>query len=178
MIRLFLILLLIGVPAASHGQEKFNPQTVMLSRFTFTRPADWQWLSTGPRADKKPGVTEVVFRIADPETGRTNLTSHINHHANSEEITAKHTIKVWRSWFESVRPSDPITSKEIIGTNKVTWIEYSGIYRAGKVDFTLFGALIEDGQGNIAARLQGPSNLVQKNKLTLIKMVETALKKE
>ena len=184
-IKWLTLLLLICAPATSRGQEaKLNPETIGLSRFTFTRPAGWTW---DPRVSGKkkendpeaPGVVEeVVFRIPGPISAPVLPSSHLILYSPKSPLgNAKATAKRWRGWFEDVRPSDPVTKSETIGSTKVTWLEFHGIYRAGNVNHTLMGAVIEDKKGNIVARMVGTAECVEENRQAFKNMIKGALKK-
>jgi hypothetical protein len=185
------LLLLPGLSQPLLGQEgaapKFNPETVLLSHFTFTRPQNWQWVKTEQREGGV--ITEVIFSAGDAgsET-QDQVMAYFSHFKPDSQLTTPGaTARRWKSWFETVDKSSPKPKSVTIGTNTVTWIEYTGTYKGnvepGKTPrlrpgFAVFGALIEDEAGGIIARVVGPSAAAEKNKASFKKMIEQALKPE
>jgi hypothetical protein len=172
------------VAAAQAEEEKFNPESVMLSHFSFVRPKNWKW-DENKSGDKKKDapeadgvIREIVFRINDSTGEKTNSASaYFNlYPASSDIATSKATAKRWKKWFKESRASDPVVSSAKVGSNKVVWLELHGIYWTGRTNAVLFGAIIEDKEGNILARLDGSADVVEKNKRAFKKMVADALK--
>jgi hypothetical protein len=190
-LRLF-ILVLIGLFCSIQGKgvEKnqdaaFNPANVLMSHFSFARPTNWQWISTEPRGGSI--LTESIFSVGS-ETDPNRTAVYLNHFKpQTGSGTRPATIQRWKTWFKDLKRTAPAKTKTI-GTNDVTFVEFIGTYQgpteAGKPakllrpDYTLYGAVIEDAEGNILARLWGPTTEVQKNKAAFQTMIEKAAKGE
>ncbi|MDB6027029.1 MAG: hypothetical protein JWM68_3252 [Verrucomicrobiales bacterium] len=162
----------------------FNPETTILSRFSFVRPDQWQWMSTEPNGDDI--VTAIMFSAPEPGTENRALI-FLNHYtrtaAAGERTSTEQRFKKWFREFKEPVPPQTVS----VGTNKVTFVEYAGTYYgpskngktpAARANYTLIGAVIEDPDGNIVGRLWGPTRLVEKNKADFKNMIVMALKQE
>jgi hypothetical protein len=171
------------VTAAIHlitQAEQFNPSTVMVGRFIFTRPDAWVWVST---ETKKPDIqTEVIFRLKDervPDAAKV----FINQFEKGISVgTPTETADRWKSWFQSTSRSIPLSAPRLIGSNTVSYVSITGKFKGAhpnapiRPNYTLFGAIIDDVDGNIVIRLAGPAEIVEKSTAELKEMIEGALK--
>src|SRR5690349_21099312 len=107
-ISLLIVLLLtvfssISAPKKWTGPKKgpteegaFNPETTILSRFSFVRPDQWQWMSTEPNGDDI--VTAIMFSA--PEAGTENRALiFLNHYtrtaASGQRAATEQRFKKW-----------------------------------------------------------------------------------
>ena len=173
-----------GEEATKKAQSDFNPETILLSHFSFRRPANWQWIHTEP-ADRNDIITEITFRIADPIKDDRHATVLMNHFKpNITYSIPDNVTKRWKTWFTEVQqqPSQMVT----IGEHKVTFIELAGSYlgpgaskkKKAAPNYLLYGAIIEDEAGNVVARFYGPEKLVEKSKFEFKEMIEKAVKQD
>ncbi|MDB6028643.1 MAG: hypothetical protein JWM68_4866 [Verrucomicrobiales bacterium] len=183
----FIILLASFAPTHSHAAEPekasaFNPETVLLSHVTLTRPQHWQWVSTQPHEINV--LMEVIFSVKDPQDPRSEATVCFNHmKPNTAIAAAGPTAHRWQTWFAEVRSAAPFSETKIIGTNKLSFLEITGTYKGPPTgsdpklftDYTMLGAHMEDGEGSIIVRFTGPTKLVEKNKAAFTGMIEQML---
>lgn len=153
------------------------PTTFKVGEFTFTRPADWQWVETTSTmrkaqlkivgADKKENAEVVFFYFGEGGGGGTQA-----------------NIDRWLAQFEE--PKDKLNSKieqVTVGQRKVHYVQAQGTYLSGmpggaktpQPNSMLIGAIIESEQGNVFIRLTGPLNLAKSSQPAFRKMVEGAL---
>ncbi len=159
--------------------SSFNPETVLISHFTLERPSHWKWIKSGTHDDV---IMETIFSVKDPQDENIEAMVYLNHaRPGDTKATVENTGPRWKGWFTEVKHFKSFTKPEKVGTNTVAFVEIAGTYRGpGKSkklhpDYTLFGADIEDGEGNILGRIIGPSKLVEANKVAFKAMIERAL---
>lgn len=178
-VLVYSLLLILAMGWRGHA-EQFNPATVMISRFTFTRPEPWVWVSSDKR---RPEVhVEVIFRVNDEST-RDGAKVSINHFEKDEPTaTPAATAQRWMTWFQSTTEVVPLSAPVQIGSNKVSYTSMTGRFRGAhpnapiRPNYALFGAIIEDAEGNLVIRLAGPPDEVAKSSADVKKMIEKALK--
>lgn len=180
---LFLVLSAeVRAQSSSDQGDGVNPKSVFLSRFSWERPDSWRWVTTQPHTGSI--LMEVIFSApSDDQQARI----YINHaQPNTPVSTRSATFSRWKSWMDKSHEMGTIPAKQI-GSHKVSYVEYAGTYTGPmepgssskrRPNFTLFGAHIEDKEGNILIRMVGPTTLVAKNKAGLTKMIEQALEVE
>src|SRR6185436_1836522 len=135
------------------------PKTFSVSEFTFTRPADWEWVpSTSAMRkaelkveskDKKEKAEVIFFHFGESNGGGTQA-----------------NVDRWLGQFQE--PKDKLRSKveEVtVGNRKITHVEAEGTYMSGlpggpkkpMPNSMLIGAILESDQGNVFVRLTGPA---------------------
>ncbi|MDB6028642.1 MAG: hypothetical protein JWM68_4865 [Verrucomicrobiales bacterium] len=172
-----------GESAESASDSSFNPENVLLSHFSLPRPGPWHWVSTTTKEGHI--LLEVIFAAGDAQNENSRVSIYFNHIKPDADIgTPGATAKRWKSWFEKAQMTMPLSKPKPMGTNKVCFVEMTGTFKgpgvSGKApylrpDFTLFGAHIEDAEGNILVRMVGPTKLVEKNKAAFNKMIKQTL---
>ncbi len=175
-----------GLRAEVKKQDKdFNPETILLGRFSFKRPPNWQWMHTEP-GQRNDLLTELTFHVMEsPESDRyaTVLMNHFK--PNADHALPENVVKRWKNWFVELRefPSESVK----IGEHKVTFVEFAGGYlgpttttkkKHPSANYKLYGAIIEDEGGNVIGRFYGPEKLVEKYKKDFRGMIENAVKEE
>src|SRR5262245_37268724 len=154
------------------------PKTFKAGEFTFTRPANWEWVEATSSmrkaqlkvsdADKKQSAEVIFFYFGPGNGGGTQ--------ANVER---------WLSQFQE--PKDKINSKveeATAGKRKVTYVQAEGTYLSGmpggpktaQPNSMLLGAILESDQGNVFVRLTGPADLTKASRNDFRKMIESAAK--
>lgn len=169
---LVLASLLADAARAAEAPAKFT-----VGEFSFSRPADWQWVEVNSvmrkaqlkivDADKKDSAEVVFFFFGEGGGGLT-----------------KDNIDRWFSQFQE--PREKLNSKveEVtIAQRKVTYVQAEGTYLSGmpggpktlQPNTMLLGAIVESDRGNVFIRLTGPIKLAKSSQPALRKMVEGAL---
>lgn len=167
--------------AQTGADSGFNPETVMLSHFTFTRPTTWKWANT--RSDVTNVVQAVTLQVNYPGAG-DDCRVYLNHFQPGKPAgSLKVVTKRWREFFGDPPDSAVQTKHGKVGKTKITYTEISGTYKGegskagvSRPDFILFGVVAEDPAGNLVMRLIGPAKSVQRAKPDFKKMIEDALK--
>ena len=184
--RLFLLLaalvFTVGEVEAEQPEEKsekaFNPETVMLSHFTFTRPTNWVWINT--REDVTNVLQATAFQVNYPELDDA-CRVYINHFVPGKPAgNPRWVAKRWRESFVDWSDKMVFGKRRTVGANTISYLEITGTYKgSGKLnfpDYAMYGALIEDKKGNIVGRMLGPARWVEKTKADFRRMMEESLK--
>lgn len=180
-----LLLLLFGADFAraqgSAPTARFNPTTVMMSRFTFTVPPGWQWIET--RSDVSNVVQSVTFQVN--LSSEENCRAYFNHFIPGRSAgTRKSTGQRWKEDFLDATKTIAF-KEEKIGKHQVFFMEINGTYKNERSKtpevrhgFALYGAVLEDDGGNLVMRLMGPATAVEKARPAFRKMIEAAASAE
>ncbi len=164
------------------AESDFNPEKVLMSRFTFVRPPDWKWVDT--RSDVSNVIQSVTFEVNYP--GQPNVCrAYFNHFkpekpAGSRKVVAKR----WNDSFVNAHKAVAFGKPKTIGTNLLSYLEINGAFKPDphatvvRSDYGLFGAIIEHPDGNIVMRLMGPSTWVKRTTADFKKMIEDALRED
>jgi hypothetical protein len=190
-IALLLLMLLFSISPCTEAKETkataekdFNPETVLLSHFSFRPPSKWQWMHT----DKGEGnvLSEITFQVKESAEDARHATVLINLFKPGTDYALPETVASrWKTWFVEVEelPSETVT----YGEHKVTFIELAGAYhgpsskgkkKSASPNYHLYGAVIDDAGGNVISRFYGPASLVKKYKPEFKKMIEEAVKQD
>jgi hypothetical protein len=172
------LVILVAIGMSEIAQAGEAPTTFVVSEFTFTRPAPWDWVPTTSMmrkaelkmADRESGgVAEVVFFHFGPGDGGGTQ-------ANVER---------WFRMFREPRDRIQARSEEIeVRGHVVTYVRAEGTYMSGMPGgpqtpmpgYGLAGAIIESKAGNVFVRLTGPKGLVETLVPDFKKMIESGLK--
>ena len=156
-----------------------GPKTFKAGEFTFTRPADWEWVETGPGSmrkaqlkvwgeDKKAAAEVVFFHFGEGSGGGTQA-----------------NVDRWFSQFQEPREKiNAKTEETTVGKTKITYVQAEGTYMSGmpagpktpQPNSMLQGAILESNQGNVFIRMTGPAALVKKAQPDFKKMVTSGLR--
>jgi len=151
------------------------PKTFKVGEFTFSRPADWQWVDvtssmrkaqfkvTG--GDKSQAAEVVFFYFGEGNGGGT-----------------KANVDRWLAQFQ--QQSNPKVEDTKLGKHTITYVQVEGTYMSGmpggpktpQPNSMLLGAIIDSGEGNVFIKMTGPIPVVKSAKETFNKMVEEPLK--
>jgi hypothetical protein len=151
-----------------------SPKTFKAGEFTFTRPADWQWVEvtssmrkaqlkvTG--ADKSQPAEVVFFYFGEGNGGGT-----------------KANVDRWLGQFQE--KINPKVEDVKAGKHAVTYVQVEGTYLSGmpggpktpQPNSMLLGAIIESNEGNVFIKMTGPLSVVKSSKETFKRMVEEPL---
>lgn len=172
--------ILVAIGTSGIAQAGEGPTTFVVSEFTFTRPAQWEWVPTTSMMRKaelkakereSSAVAEIVFFHFGPgDAGGTQ--------ANVER---------WFRMFREPREQIQARTDEVkVGGHKVTYVQAQGTYMSGMPggpqtplpDHGLTGAVIESGAGNVFVRLTGPARFVKTLVPEFKKMIESGLRKD
>ena len=154
------------------------PATFKVSEFTFTRPANWEWVEVSSPMRK------AQLKVTQPKAQGTADVIFF-HFGQGDGGGTKANVERWYSQFKE--PKDKINAKSeetTIGKHKVTYVEAEGTYMSGMPGgpqtpmngYALRGAIIEASQGSVFIRMTGPNDLVKASLPEFKNMVESALK--
>jgi hypothetical protein len=160
-------------------EPAFNPDKVLIGRFTFQRAENWRWNDT--RSDIANVLESVSFEVN--AGGMTNVCRvFINHfRPGSSAGNKRETLKRWKDQFPTVTGHVAFGPPQKIGTNEVAYCSINGTFKpekkspAVRKNYALYGAVIEDDGGNIVLRVMGPQNWVDATKSDFKKMIRSAL---
>jgi hypothetical protein len=154
------------------------PATFKVSEFTFTRPANWEWVeSTSP-------MRKAVLKLGDTKTKATAEVVFY-HFGQGNGGGTQANVDRWLGQF--VEPRDKINAKveEVtVGKHKVTYVSAEGTFNGGMPggpqtpmpDYALLGAIIAASEGSVFIKLTGAKALAKASAADFRKMVEGALK--
>ena len=125
---------------------------------------------------------EVIYTMKNPQDPTWVYFNHAKPEADIASTAS--TARRWKAWFKTVSSSGKFSTPETIGNNKVSFIEITGTFQgpavAGKTPvvrphYMLYGAHIEDPEGNILVRMVGPTKFVERSKQALNEMLRKCL---
>jgi len=169
-----LILFLVGLSMASFAAEA--PKTFPVGEFTFTRPANWEWVPATSQMrkaelkveskDKKEKAEVIFFHFGESNGGGTQA-----------------NVDRWLGQFKE--PREKINSKvdtAKINGRTVTFVQAEGTYMSGmpggpktpQPNAMLLGAIVESEKGNVFVRMTGPAAVVKEAQGEFKKMIESA----
>jgi len=155
--------------------EAEAPKTFKVGEFTFSRPADWQWVditSSMRKAqfkvmggDKSEAAEVVFFYFGEGNGGGT-----------------KANVDRWLGQFQPL--NNPKVEDVKVGKHTVTYVQVEGTYMSGmpggpktaQPNSMLLGAIIDSSEGNVFIKMTGPISVVKSSKATFKRMVEDPLK--
>ena len=167
---------LIVLASQVFGTAAEAPKTFSVSEFTFTRPANWEWVPANSPMRKaelkveskdKKDTAEVIFFYFGESNGGG----------------AQANVDRWLSQFKE--PREKLNSKvdtAKINNHTVTFVQAEGTYMSGmpggpktpQPNSMLVGAILESPKGNVFVRMTGPSGLVKESQAEFKKMIESA----
>lgn len=169
-----LISFLFALSTGSFAAEA--PKTFSVGEFTFTRPANWEWVpATSPMRkaelkveseDKKERAEVIFFHFGEGNGGGTQA-----------------NVDRWLGQFKEPREKlNPKVETAKINNRAVTFVQAEGTYMSGmpmgpktpQPNSMLLGAIIESDKGNVFARMTGPAGLVKGVQAEFRKMIESA----
>jgi hypothetical protein len=150
--------------------------TFPVGSFTFTRPADWQWIPVASPMRKAqlkvPGTdaaqsAEIAFFFFGGGQGG--------------DVQAN--VQRWLRQFDS-KPDADKTASQQVGNTKITLVSTEGTYHSGMpggpttpvADQALVGAILESPDGNVFVKMTGPEALVKATRQKFIDFITTAAK--
>jgi hypothetical protein len=154
------------------------PATFKVSEFTFTRPANWEWVESASPMRK------AELKVVDEKT-KTKAEVVFYHFGQGPAGGTQANVDRWLGQF--VEPRDKINAKteeSTVGKHKVTYVSAEGTYKSGMPggpqtpmpNHALLGAIIEAGEGSVFVKMTGPKELTKAATADCKKMVESALK--
>jgi hypothetical protein len=153
------------------------PATFKVSEFTFTRPANWEWVPV--TSSMRKAQLKVVS--ADKKETAEVVFFHFGQGGGS----VKDNVERWFRQFQE--PRDKINARSedtAVGKWKVTYVQAEGTFLSGipggpqtpQPNYSLSGAIIESNDGNVFIKMTGPKSLVKTSQTDFKKMVEGPLK--
>src|SRR6266540_297170 len=154
------------------------PATFKVSEFTFTRPANWEWVESASQMRK------AELKVVDQKT-KAKAEVVFYHFGQGPAGGTQANVDRWLGQF--VEPRDKINAKTeeaTVGKQKVTYVSAEGTYKSGMPggpqtpmpNYALLGAIIEGSEGSVFVKMTGPKELTKSTTGDFKKMVESALK--
>jgi hypothetical protein len=168
-----LLLLVAGVAVAAEA-----PATFKVSEFTFTRPANWEWVETSS------AMRKAQLKVMDAASKESTDVIFF-HFGKGDGGGTKANVERWFGQFKEPRDQIQAKTEEVtIKGHKVTYVQAQGTYMSGMPGaattpmpgYALAGAIIESDEGNVFIRMTGPKSAVKAAMPDFKKMVESALK--
>ena len=152
--------------------------TFKVSEFTFTRPANWQWVESAS------AMRKAELKVVDEKT-KAKAEVVFYHFGPGNAGGTQANIDRWFGQF--VEPRDKINAKTedvTVGKHKVTYVSAEGTYKSGMpggpqtpmANYALLGAIIEASEGSVFVKMTGPKELAKSTTADFKKIVESALK--
>ena len=154
------------------------PATFKVSEFSFTRPANWEWVET------TSAMRKAQLKVVDPKS-KASADVIFFHFGQGDGGGTKANVERWFGQFKEPRDQIKAKSEEAtVGKHKVTYVEAEGTYISGMPGgastpmsgYALAGAIIESDLGSVFVRMTGPKDMVKSSIPEFKKMVEGALK--
>ena len=176
---LFRLVLVSTLLTALNGLRAADaPATFKVSEFTFTRPANWEWVESTSQMRK------AELKVVDEKT-KAKAEVVFYHFGQGGAGGTQANVDRWLGQF--VEPRDKINAKtEVanVGKHKVTYVSAEGTYKSGMPggaptpapNYALLGAIIEASEGSVFVKMTGPKELTKSASADFKKMVESALK--
>ena len=154
------------------------PATFKVSEFTFTRPANWEWVESTSQMRK------AELKVVDEKT-KSKAEVVFYHFGQGGAGGTQANVDRWLGQF--VEPRDKINAKteeSTVGKHKVTYVSAEGTYKSGMPggaqtpmpNYALLGGIIEASEGSVFVKMTGPKELAKSATADFKKMVESALK--
>jgi len=154
------------------------PATFKVSEFTFTRPANWEWVESASPMRK------AELKVVDQKT-KAKAEVVFYHFGQGPAGGTQANVDRWLGQF--VEPRDKINAKteeSTVGKHKVTYVSAEGTYKSGMPggpqtplpNYALLGAIIEASEGSVFVKMTGPKELTKSATADCKQMVESALK--
>jgi hypothetical protein len=160
------------LPPAARAED---PATFEVAGFTFTRPADWQWINvTSP-------MRKAQLRVggAEPTAGGDITFFHFT--GGGADVDSN--VKRWLAQFKSKEGADKVEAKTLNGV-KVTFVTTEGTFASGMPggpttpmeNFALMGAIMEAKEGSVFVKFVGPEKIVKGARDKFIQFITDATK--
>jgi len=154
------------------------PATFKVSEFTFTRPAQWEWVESASQMRK------AELKVVDEKT-KAKAEIVFYHFGQGGAGGIQANVDRWLGQF--VEPRDKINAKteeSNVGKHKVTYVSAEGTYKSGMPggaqtpmpNYALLGAIIDAAEGSVFVKMTGPKELTQSATADFKKLVESGLK--
>jgi hypothetical protein len=177
--RIALTLLLAA--SASNLFAQKDPATFKVGDLTFTRPAQWQWVTVNSPMRK------AQLKVAD-QASKAEAEVAFFDFGPGGGGGVQANVDRWYGQF--VEPKDKLNSKteeKTVGKTKITYVQAEGTYKSGMPgapltpipNYGLVGAILQVSADNtIFVRMTGPKALVKASTDDFKKMIEAAPKKD
>ncbi len=101
------------------------PATFKVSEFTFTRPAQWEWVETSS------AMRKAQLKVVDSKT-KASADVIFFHFGQGDGGGTKANVERWFGQFKEPRDQIKAKSEEVtVGKHKVTYVEAEGTYMSG-----------------------------------------------
>ncbi len=151
-----------------------DPATFAVGSFTFTRPANWQWVPvTSP-------MRKAELKVPGPDASQSCDITFF-HFGSGQGGDIQANTQRWLGQFES-KPGAEKTATTEAGSTKITLVSTEGTFHSGMPggpstaipDQALLGAILESADGNVFVKMTGPVELVKATQQKFIDFVTAA----
>ena len=157
-----------------------DPSSFEVGSFKFQRPADWQWVPVASPMRK----AQLKIPGSDPKAA-AELTFF--HFGQGQGGDVQSNAQRWLRQFKSKEGAEKVEPLDT-GANsaKVTLVSTEGTYASGMPgqpttpleNYALLGAILEDQQGAVFAKLTGPAATVKGVREKFIEFIKAAAAKK
>jgi hypothetical protein len=167
---IFAALLLAAISAFAEDPASFE-----VGAFTFNRPADWQWVPVSSPMRK----AQLKAPSDDPAKSAEITFFHFGPSGGDVQSNAER----WLHQFEGKPEAQKIDTQEV-GKTKVTFVTAEGTYHSGMPggpttpleNYALLGAILENPEGSVFAKMTGPVEVVKAKRQKFIDFINDAAK--
>jgi len=166
-----LSVILIGLsPVAAEG-----PKTFKVGEFSFSRPADWEWVEV------TSSMRKAQLKVKGSEKGQDAEVVFF-YFGQGNGGGTKPNVNRWLGQFQDQKNQKVEDAKA--GSHRVTYVQVEGTYMSGmpggprtpQPNSMLQGAISESDQGNIFVKMTGPVAVVKSSTDAFKTMIEGPLK--
>ena len=154
--------------------------TFPAGEFTFTRPANWEWVESTSKMRK------AQLKVTDAAS-KASADVVFYYFGTNGAGTVQANVDRWLHQF--AEPIDKINSNvehTTVGKTQLTYVQAEGTYKSGMPGgptkpmpgYALIGVILESDNGNVFVRMTGPKELVKSSLVEFKKMVESAASKK
>jgi len=165
---------------STSGLRAEDHATFPVGEFTFTRPANWEWV------DSTSKMRKAQLKVTD-EASKASADVAFYHFGAGGAGTVQANVDRWLGQF--AEPKDQINAKveqTTVGKIKLTYVQAEGTYNSGMPGgpttpmpgYALIGAILESEEGNVFVRMTGPKDFVKSKVEEFKKMIESGAKKD
>lgn len=161
------LLVLCVLPLAAARLRAADPATFTVGAFTFHRPEAWKWVPINSQMRK------AQLRVADPtDPAKPGADVVFFNFGAGQGGAVEDNIARWIGQFTQADGNKvkPVVEAATIKGTKVTRVRVdSGVFNSGMPggpttpmeNYGLYGAILENAQGNVFVKMTGPADIVR-----------------
>ena len=152
-----------------------DPASFEVGAFTFKRPADWVWVPVSSPMRK------AQLKAPGEDSSKSADITFFYFGGSGGDVQSN--ADRWLHQFEG-KPEDQKVDAQEVGKTKVTFVSTEGTYHSGMPggpttaleNYALLGAILENPDGSVFAKMTGPSEVVKAKKQKFIDFITDAAK--